>query len=70
MRLNPSGLRLLSLLGTGLPLDEAAAVLARDFDIPPEQARADAQEGAKLLLRAGLLAAKGPVGEQEDGTEP
>jgi hypothetical protein len=69
MRLNPSGLRLLSLLRCGLTLDEAAEVLAREFDVPPEQARADAREGAELLQGAGLLAAKGLEGE-ENGTKP
>ena len=53
--LNGVGLRMWELLGEGRGSDEAAGVLAAEFDAAPERIRKDYEDLAKRLRKEGLL---------------
>lgn len=54
--LNPTGSRIWELADGTRTVDEIAAVLAQEFDVTPEQARASVQEFVAVLAEKRLLA--------------
>lgn len=54
--LNAVGARVWELLGNGRTLEEAAAAIAREYEVSPEDCRRDVGDVVRDLLAQGLLA--------------